>query len=78
MDAVFFRCSSDSSEKRGIVFNFLKIYNSPVNVQKQLKKILKQKKSKKVRLLDSGQGFISFFIITSSQDVKINCPSTTI
>jgi len=38
MDVIFSRCSSGRPEKRGIVFKFLIIYNSPVNVRKQFKK----------------------------------------
>jgi hypothetical protein len=34
MDDNFSRCSSERPEKRGIVFKFLILYNSPVNVQK--------------------------------------------
>jgi hypothetical protein len=33
IDAIFSRYSSESPEKRGVVFSFLILYNSPVNVQ---------------------------------------------
>jgi len=77
MDDNFSRCSSERPEKRGIVFSFLIMYNSPVNLI-IFKITSKSKKNKKLRLLDPGQGFTSFFIISSCQDVKINCSLTII
>jgi hypothetical protein len=36
---IFSRYSSESPEKRGIVFSFLILYNSPVNVQQTVAKM---------------------------------------
>jgi len=33
MESIVFKYSSESPEKRGIVFSFLILYSSPVNVQ---------------------------------------------